>query len=658
MRTISNLKNNKSSVLIEILLAISLFALVSGSISLFSIDAVRNTKLAEQKNQMVESTKEVINAINVNKKDTWSTLSTVAFDTPYTYTFASNKYTITAGSTTTNGITSNFTVQRVYRDVNGNIATTGGTEDIHSRKITINATWTDLLGQVKNVNQEYFINDWSTKQWFQTTYNDFYNGTPAYDKTRVNGVTGGDGNVQLTPVIYSDWCKPQLSSQNIDLSRNGIPKAMKATFGNIYAVTGDNASGYTFGTVHLSSDFPPTSVTYPGTYNVGKGYAIYVDSGYAYMGSVNPNPEVAILDLSSVTGTYSRVGFFDAPGNGQTAGVAVKGNAGFALVGNKLYSFDITTKVGATSRPQLQVLTLAATGTSLTLNGNYLYATITGNSTKLQIIDITNPSSMSIVSAVSPSAGNGQASFVNADGSRLYLATSYNATYPEVFIYNITTKSSPSQIGSYDTGTANMVISAISVPKSTRIVVAGSGGTFGQDNYIVLNSTNESLLSKCGGMEVSGGINDLSTVEDVVSQSVYTYVLVNNSASELKIIRGGEGGGDASGNGYATGGSYISNIFDTGGAVPTYYSLEVKGELPINATANVKIRTSASTNMLGATAWVNVNGDSTTGVSLNTVVPMTWNTSFNQRYVQYMVTFGSDTVYTPTLDSIRVSYQL
>ena len=87
-----NIKEKKSSALVEILVAITFFILIVGTISLFSIDSVRTSAGTAKKDQANEIIKELVTGINQNKNDVWNNISDIPLNTPKSVSFVNNKY--------------------------------------------------------------------------------------------------------------------------------------------------------------------------------------------------------------------------------------------------------------------------------------------------------------------------------------------------------------------------------------------------------------------------------------------------------------------------------------------------------------------------------------------------------------------------------------
>ncbi|MCX6793908.1 MAG: hypothetical protein NTY06_02270, partial [Candidatus Gottesmanbacteria bacterium] len=166
-----------------------------------------------------------------------------------------------------------------------------------------------------------------------------------------------DGEVTLGAGGKGDWCEPNLSIAALDLPKNGVANAVSAIPNQVFAGTGDNASGVSYATVNINESDPPVAAI-SGTYDGFKTNAIFGEQNYAYLATDNNFKEIEIINLT--TNPYSEAGYFDAPSNGDGNSIYVSGNVGYMTSGNIFYTFDLTSRSG--SRSKLGSVTMAGTG--------------------------------------------------------------------------------------------------------------------------------------------------------------------------------------------------------------------------------------------------------------------------------------------------------
>jgi hypothetical protein len=648
MRSLNRDKTkSKAFSLMEVVLVMALFSILVFSVTSFSIDTLRFSENRWQKNKASFLIQEIGNAILANKNDMWRSVVQNTNAGLKHLDFLSNKYQIADGVTTVDGIGINFQIQDVYRDTNGNIVTSGGTQDLNSRAININTSWTDKFGFVNSITNTVYATNWNTLSLTETTQADFQDGINT--DTLVTSTNAGSVELDLAFQIQGDWCNPSLSITTFDLQRQGNPTAISAIPNYAYLSTGGNASGPTLESVNISSANPPV-VTQLQSYNsADKVNDIYADASYTYLSTDTNAEDVQIIQTT--TNPYTKVGYFDAATSTNANDVWVSGNTGYLTQGSKLRSFDLSSKTG--SRPQLGTVNLSGTGADLKVVGNYAYVSISGSTTtELEIIDITNPSNMSVIGSANTDSASATSLYVKSDGTRVYLGTLASATQKEVFIIDTSTKTGSRTILS-SLETNGMSVNDISVVEvDNRLIVGGTGGI----EYQIYRINSEITPSLCGSLNNDNGIYGVATVTDGLDNA-WAYVLTGNASQELMIILGGEtngGGGNGHGTKYITTGNYLSNVIDTGSETTQYYLMSWFGQTFANTDLRVQVRT-GSTSDLSSVGWFGPDGTSNTYFSQSgSYLP---DISQSKRYLQYKVIFDSDKVNTPIFENIKFNYQ-
>jgi hypothetical protein len=645
----------KGFSLMEILLAITLFSMLIMVVGTLVIESLRSSRNLAQRDSSSYAIKEIFNAITITKNDLWSAIVGNTGGAVKHLTFTNNKYSIVDGVDVENGVSLGLTINYAYRDPNGNIVISGGTQDVHTREITVTATWHDILGQDNSVSSIIYVNDWNTLEWLQTTQAQFNAGTN--NQTRVTNVI--DGEVQLQQIFYPDWCKPNLSINQYDIPGSAEAKKLfTPAAGTTYLGTGGQTQGQTLTKLNIQGVENPT-LTVVGTFNGYTANRIFVSGNYAYLAvSNNNNKQVVILDISHTP--YTEVGYFKASRTGSAYAVVVDGNYGYVSIGKYVYSFDLSSKTG--KRTQLSSVLLVTqenmgkTGyvSQLIVKNNWLYASLYEDWYELAIVNVSNPSSLQRTSLTSVNDGQAEDIGINSAGTRVYFGTDWVSYEPNFFIVDVSnkTKDDLPVIARYTTTDHMNIVGVAYVENDNRIILVGNGGT---QQYQVLNSATERSLTKCGGMSQPYEINDVDSVRDADTNS-FSYILTDDPNDEFKILRGGPGaGGGDTGYGYAASGDYTSQVFDTNSTTTNYYYLEWSGLVPATTTAKIQVRTGTTAD-LSSQPWLGPDG--TTGSYFTTQTPTTFPSIFQgKEFVQYKIFMTSDTISTPRIDLIRINYQ-
>ncbi len=636
-------KRKKAFSLFELILAMGLFSLVAYSLVTFTIDSVRFNENRWHKVQSGLLIQEMTNALLMNKNDLWQSVVSSTNTGAKHMEFSSNTYQIINGTQTSNGITTSFQIGDAYRDSNNQIVTSGGTIDVATRSVTMTTTWTDKFGSPGSVNSTIYISNWNTLSFSETTTADFNDGTNSL--TYVDSTNGGE--VRLETVVYADWCNPSITSSSYDLPGQGVAQAITAISGHAFVGTGSNASGLSFAHAVIDNNDPP-NVTVPATFDGYKTNAVFGESNYGYVATDTNSKEVVIINIASTP--YTESGYFDAPGNGSGLSIYVSNNKGYMISGSHLYIFDLSSKTG--SRPLLGSALLTATGKKVVVNGNYAYVALSSSITQLQIIDISNPALPLVVGTAVVAGGQARDIYVNATATRAYLATAVSSTQKEFFILDISTKIGViPTLGSYETNGMDPKGGIIVPDGYPRAIVVGTSG----EEYQVINTQTESAPVHCGGAQIDVGVNDIAAVVDL-NGTAYSYILTASSSAELRIIKGGPGGGDpTTGQGYPTSGNYTSNVLDTNASMTTFYTAKWTPQIPSGGDIKLQIR-AGNTSNLSSLSWIGPDGTGSTYFTTNTgqYLPNSIN---NNRYIQYKIYFTSNKLTTPVFQDVKINYQ-
>lgn len=640
---------SKGFSLVELVIALAIFTIAISSVAFFAAESFRASANSRVKIKVAGYTQEVASAIVSMKDTSWGTILAASDGNPKHLVFSDGRYSLAEGAIVIDGITYEIRITDVYRDTQGSVVESGGTLDPHSRLVTTEASWLDSLGETTSLSSVLIINDWNTLTWEETTIQDFSGGT--CDSVEI--VSIGDGALELTPKLYANWCLPELMITSHDLPGNAVGNVVTADPGHVYIGTGNefsNPGAMSFMHIITDNEDPP-GVDVIGTFS---GYAvkdIFGEGDYGYLATTDDNKEVVILDVSS--SPFQEIGYFNAPGSGDGESVFVVGNRGYLAQGRELRVFDLTEKTG--SRPMLgtiraspaQLWFMTALVTDVYVVGNYAFCSLHNDWYEMTIIDVSNPSSMTITMKADLNWAQASALFVSPNGNRAYIGTNSSDWGQEFFIINTTNKSNIRTIGSYETN--GMSVKGLSVVDERAILVGRNG-----EEYQVVNVSNEANPSRCGGMQINSGISDVATVN--LDGTLFSYILTGDTSAEFKIIRGGleQGGGD-DGRGYVDTGTYISRVFDTERDQACYYYVNWDETLHTGTEVQVQLRSGATPD-LSSLPWVGPDGSSGTYFTdpSSGLLPAQLS---NNRYIQFRVIMNSDTEHTPLLESIRVTYQ-
>lgn len=540
-------RSQAGQLLVEIILAIALSAIVLPALLVGLVSSREGKAQQSQRTEAVYLLNETVDAVRSIREKSWISVSTNGIFHPI---INGSSWELASGTTIVNSFTQSVAISDVYRDSNGAIVASPGTLDPSSKKVDVSISW----GQpyISTVSANLYITRYLDNSAFiQTSESDFNAGlTSGTDVTNTLGgeVTLGAGQ--------GDWCAPNLSIPALDLPGSGVANAIAAIEGKVFVGTGENASGLAFADVDISNTKPPV-VSLGGIFNGHKTNGVFGEQNYGYIATDTNAKEIVIIDLNKIVdGQYQEAGYFDAPSSDDGNSVFVSGNIGYMTSDDMLYSFDLSSKVG--SRPILDSngVDVGDEAYKVFVVGTYAYVAVDAPAYELQIVDVSDPSNLTVVGGLDIDPGalvsgeNGLDVFVNPSGTRAYLVTSTFPALQEFFIINITSKSNPVIVGRYDTN--GMDPKGLTVVSGNKAIVAG----YGEEEYQVIDITNEAIPIKCGGLHVNTGINGIySVIEE--DGDAYSYLVTEDESSEFKVIEGGTGGV------YASSGEFTSSIFDS-----------------------------------------------------------------------------------------------
>ena len=531
---------HKGQILIELLVAVGMSAILIPAIFTGIFSSREGGVQQSQRLKAVALAEESLEAIRIVREENWENVEVNGIYHPVV---SGNTWVLSSGSENVGIFTRSLTISDMYRDISGNLSQTPGILDPSVKKVVSNVSWGEL--SPSSISSTTYLTRLTNEEYIETLVADFEAGF--HDGTGVTNLI--DGEVQLGGGGAGDWCDPELTIAALDLPRNGEALALTAIEGKAFVGTGANASGVSYAEIDISNSSPPVA-TSPSEnwFNGYKTNGVFGEQNYAYLATDTNSEEIVIVDTT--TNPYTKIGWFDSPGQTDANSIFVYGNVGYMTSSNTLYTFDLSSKTG--SRPQLGSVGLSGVGNRMYINGTYAYIAISGGSQELQIIDVSTPSVPVVVGSSSVGGPGGVDVYVNEPGTRAYLAVSAAPAKDEVYIIDTIEKTgSRPVVGSYDTNGMNP--KGIRVVPGNRVIVVGHNGM----EYQVISIVDEANPTQCGGLEVDSGINALWSVTESDGEA-FSYILTQDANAEFKIIEGGPGGG------FSVVGTYTSAVYDVG----------------------------------------------------------------------------------------------
>src|SRR3989344_1096598 len=332
--SITNLYSSKGFSLLEVLLAVSIFAILVTGLVGGLIYGQEATATAGLRSRAVMLAEEGLEAVR-NIKD--GGFNDVAIGTHGLAT-ASNIWEFSGSSDTTGVFTRQIDIANV---------------DTDRKTITSTVTWQQTPSRTGSV-----VLTTRMANWLQTV---------------------------------SDWANP---AQEASLDFSGTEDGLKIQVSSNYVYLVRNGGTPDFLVVDISTPASPSLV---GSLSLsGNPTNIYVSGNYAYVSNSDDSQELQIINIStpaspSVTGT------FDAAGTADGKGVFVVGTAVYLVrdtsSSDEFYIINASTPASPSSTGSLN---LGDAGYEVWVSGTKAYVASGDNSQELQVVDITTPASPSI----------------------------------------------------------------------------------------------------------------------------------------------------------------------------------------------------------------------------------------------------------------------
>lgn len=668
--------------IVELLITIGLSAILLPALLTGLVSTRQVRPQQDQRLQAISYLREAQEAVRIIRENDWTTF---AVDGAYhPVASSSGNWVLVSGSELINGF--NFTRQIVISDVYRNFSLSnmplsdtqiaGYTLDPSTKKVVTTVSWTNPF--TSSVTATSYFTRYADLGYTETTFNDFIKGATQSGKLAITNKSGGEVTLGAGGGAGSDWCAPGNSVlAKADLPGQGVTQSIYATssanLDYVYTTTGNNHSGDGVDASTVDHSPTPTIVSNPplASNSEAKDYGIFVDHalGYVYFNeNVPPNHTVRIANYN----TLADVGYYDSSGGGTGDSVFVLGNIGYTTVGSKLYTFNVATINGSSSQAELGSVNLAATGNKVIVVKDpssgviYAYVAEASSTKQLEVFQVNSNGSIvaaAVANAQIANAQQGQDIYVNSGGSRVYLVTnSYSAGQKQFFIINSSTKSNPlpAPIGSFSTYnaalSAGMNPNGVTVVTGNRAIVVGSGG----QQYQVYNIADETNVSYCGGLTLSGiNVNAISSIYRA-DQTAYSYILTTDTTHELQIIQGGNGAtfsfnGTFQSQTFTATTEAMFNNFITTVVVPSLTTLQFKVAIKHGINNSCSGVTFADSDFVGTDGTSSTYFPSSGGIiPISTSASGFANPGRCMKYRAYMTT--TDITQSPELYSITFNY--
>lgn len=600
--------------LIEILLAMTLFAIFSMGIFYVSLDTIQTDSRIQLDNEALLYAQEGLEAIrNIRDRDY---LALTNGD--HGLSFDGTEWVFIAAPEDIYGFYSRtVTISDVYRDVDGEIAETG-TFDPETKKVVSEVSWDWKSIIPRSISLTTYLSNWTGDDWIQTTCTEFNAGT-------------FDGTIaEITVAPPTDNCALQLELveepstffTSADLGEHGTDVIVDGNYA--YVATDLTNTGLTI--VDISNPESPSIVKQLDIN--GKGRFLTKDGNYVYVGIQNNSKGLAIVDVTT-PGSASFVTNLDVGDYGNQP--VVSGNTLYMGTEKDDHEFVVVNITNKNSPTVSATLNLEDGVPTVHLSGSYVFAGSDDDRYGLQVVDISTPGSPQKVATLDVGE---EVNTIEISGSIAFLGTEDDDDSLQVV--NISDPLHPWLILSLDVGGEIQDLVA-----SGNYLYAALDAT--NTGLAVLNISNPLSLELLYTRDIQGKGTGIASDTD------YVYVTLDVNNRGLVIL----GAQEAE---ISTSGNYISSVLDTGGEDTRYNFIEWDHTEAPGGYVRFQIRTAnTETNLVSAT-WVGSDGTSGTYYENPRTAIVLEPSRSGQHYFQFRVEIGSDGVTTPTIENIRINY--
>ncbi len=459
-------------LIIETIVAMALFLIIAAAGAGFVLPGMGMNRLSGSLTEAVSYASEGLEAARSIKRRGWSA--------PFLSTDCSLGCGVSTASgywswSGTNSIQSPYTrvvtVADVNRDGGGLIATSGGTLDPNTKRITSTVTWNLNPVRPQTVSLVTYLTNWAKN-------------------------------------VFGDWSVPSLEAV-FDLT---VPNSGHATADAI-SIAYDNSRVYLGRATSAGNELYIFDVTTPASPTllgqralIGEPNDIVVSGSYAYIASTDNSTELQIVDVSDPTtignpGKLTTVDLTNAnSGNNNADGIALSLSSGYLCMvrngGDELLIFDLTTPAS----PGAPVGRLGLTGipTDIAVIGNTAYITSDDNAQELQTVDITTKTLPVALGNVNLNSGNNNANALSVSGygSTVFVGRASSAA-PELYAFSVAVPAAPSLLSTLELGANARSLDADQT--------SGYVFTATDDNALdlkIINASNPSAMALLGQLNI------------------------------------------------------------------------------------------------------------------------------------------------------------
>ena len=617
------------ATIVEVMVAIALTGIFLPVLATALVAAHAGKATSIQQIQAQSLVREASDAVRSIRENGWTNVAT---DGTYHPVISGSAWTLSAGSEVINGLTRQVVISTPQRNAAGVIVGSGGTNDPSTKHVVVTVSWTSPTSG--SLTADTYLTRWQNNNtWIQTLQTDFTSGTLVNTCTTS---TCGVLNPPVDSVQLADspatWQLPSIiGSYNITGAVSGLTVYFATISSVNYAFVGYSGG---MAIVNVSN---PAAPSLTSTYTAqGQVNGIFIVGTIAYLATSSNTAELVTVDISNPA-IPLQLSTLNLGDTGDANTVTVNGN--YAYVGkvsatagnNEFYVVDVTSPLNIIVNGTLARLTANINSICVNPAGTVAYIATSQTNAQFRVVNVTNK--LSPASSATVNLGAVANKLDCSSGTYVYIATQNNTTAGEVRVYNVTTPTAPTAVGSgYEMG-GNITGLDIDPSNPNYLVLATS---VANKQITSLNISTPSSISLISNLSTGSTLNKIMVVGS------YAYIGSTNTSQELTVAY----------TGYRPTGTFESSSFDATTNVGYNY-FTFNGNVPANTTLTFQI---AANNTNSSWAYVGPDGTAGTSYSVGAKIPLS---IVSNRYLRYKATLTTTSSQsTPRIDDVEVNYSL
>lgn len=610
------IKNKSGFSLVEILLAISIFAIFTIGITYLSLDTLgRDAKVVINNEALLYAQEGLEATRNIRDK---SFLAVTNGDHGLSFTANSWSF-VQAPEAIDSYYQRTITVSDVYRNEDGSIDPEGNINDPDTKKIDSQVTWMQSGVIPRSIILTQYLSNWRTDDWLSTTCTEFNGGT--FDNTEVIALPSPPNDNCGIKSTGIEAGSSFLSSSDVGSHASDVD-----IDGN-YAYLATNTTNRGLNIIDITDRQNPFVVGYKDI--GGKGRYVKKNGNYAYLGVAKSNAGLSIVNVTNPAAPIiSNTTNLGAYGNQPE----ITGNYLFVAINQAINSLKIYDITSPSSPTPLRTMNFGDSIYTIKIRDNYAYIGLYDDFTGFRILDITDPSNPQEVGSLNVGE---EVKAIELKGNVAYLGTENSSD--SLKVVDITNPAAPTLITSVDTDGGDIQDLVISGDYLYAAVdKIGSG-------LAAINIENAYAPYYVYSIDVGGKGTGIDADDD--------YIYISTDTANKGLVITGE-----TVTGSATNGTYTSAVLDTASTETLYNFIEWENIYVPGSSIKFQLKTADSLANLAAATWAGPDGTSSTYYQNSRTAITLSPDSTGPRYMQYKAILTSDGVSTPILDSVKINY--